>query len=132
MVQKILIIEDEISLRTALKDKFTREGFDVLEASDGVAAVEVAKQNKPDLILLDIIMPKQNGLDVLKAMKTNLALVSVPVFVLTNLSEESNKQETKKLGVEEYLIKSDYSLEEIVSMVKKRLNPINLNRRVEQ
>lgn len=120
-MSKILIIEDEIPLRQALKTKLQEEKMTVLEAKDGVEGIQMAIQNKPDLILLDIIMPKMNGIDVVKDLKNNIGLSQVPVFILTNLSEESSQKVVKDLGVEEYLIKSNIKIEDLVRKIKDRL-----------
>lgn len=120
-MSKILIIEDEVPLREALKAKLKEEGMTVLAAKDGYEGVQMATQNKPDLILLDIIMPKKNGLDVLKDLKNNLALVNIPVYVLTNLAEESSKKVSIELGAEEYLVKSNLKLADLASKIKTRL-----------
>ena len=120
-MSKILIIEDEIALRSALSIKLKKEGFEVLEAQNGQEGLDLAVTQKPDLVLLDIIMPGMNGLDVLKDMKSNAGLVNVPVIVLTNLPEESAKEKVKELGGTEYLVKSNMPLEELVAKIKTYL-----------
>ena len=122
MNKKILIIEDETNLRTVLKDKLTKEGYEVLEASNGAEGVNSAKVNQPDLILLDIIMPKENGLDVLKDIRNTTSLISTPVFVLTNLADEKSAEVAKKLGATEYLIKSNIKVEDLALKIKDTLN----------
>jgi DNA-binding response OmpR family regulator len=122
MDQTILIIEDEVPLREALNMKLTKEGYKVLQAPDGEAGLNMAKTQKVDLILLDILMPKLNGLDVLKGIKSNPALQKIPVIVLTNLPEESTKTKVNELGAQEYLVKSNVPIEEIVGKIKEHLN----------
>jgi len=121
MAKTILIVEDEIPLRMALKTKLASEGTTVLEAIDGVEALQIALANRPDLILLDIIMPRMNGIDVLKEIKNNPALAKIPVFMLTNLSEESSEKVVRGLGAEEYLIKSNIKIEDLAEKIKTRL-----------
>lgn len=116
---KILIIEDETPLREALKIKLTKEGYEAIEAQDGIQGIEMAKAEKPDLIFLDVIMPKLNGLDVLKEIKSNSALMNCTVIMLTNLPEESAKQKAKELGASEYLVKSNSPLEALMEKVKQ-------------
>ena len=122
MSKKILVIEDETDLRTVLKDKLTKEGYEVLEASNGAEGVNSAKVNQPDLILLDIIMPKENGLDVLKDIRNTTSLISTPVFVLTNLADEKSAEVAKKLGATEYIIKSNIKVEDLALKIKDTLN----------
>ena len=120
-MSKILIIEDEIALRSALSIKLKKEGFLVLEAQNGRQGLDLAVSQKPDLVLLDIIMPGMNGLDVLRDMKSNAGLVNVPVIVLTNLPEENAKEKVKELGGTEYLVKSNVPLEDLVVKIKTYL-----------
>jgi len=118
---KVLIIEDETPLREALTLKLKREKFEVLGAKSGAEGLEVAKAQKPNLILLDIMMPGMNGLDVLKEIKSNAGLMNTVVIMLTNLPEESAKEKVKELGGNEYLVKSNTPLEELVVKIKKYL-----------
>jgi len=118
MTKKILIIEDETNLREALKDKFSMEGYQVIEARDGTEGVSLAKSMSPDIILLDIIMPKENGLDALKEIRNTASLIAVPVFMLTNLSEESSQKITSDLGANAYLVKSDIKIDDLIGKVK--------------
>lgn len=121
----ILIIEDEASQRKALAEKFTREGFMVLEAKDGVQGLAVALEAQPDLILLDIVMPKMDGMTMLKKLRKKSAWgKTVPVILLTNLSADS--EEINK-GIAEnepayYLVKSDWSIGDVVAKVRERLS----------
>lgn len=126
-MSKILIIEDEIALRSALSIKLKKEGFEVLEAQNGQQGLDLAKTQKPDLVLLDIIMPGMNGLDVLKAMKANAGLLNMFVIVLTNLPEESAKEKVKELGGTEYLVKSNIPIEDLVTKIKSYLSVLSKN-----
>lgn len=122
--KKILVIEDEVSQRKALVDKFTREGFDVLEAKDGKEGLSVALKEQPHIILLDIVMPKMDGMAMLKKLRQeNEWGKSVPVILLTNLSSDDDKI---LKGVSEdlpayYLVKSDWAIDDVVKKVKERL-----------
>ena len=120
----ILIVEDEISLRNALRDKFLRKGFLVLEAKDGEEGLSVALKNKPDLILLDIIMPKMDGMMMLKKLRQeNKWGGDVPVMLLSNLGGDDEKMmvEIGKDRLVDYLVKSNWSLDEVVKKVKEKL-----------
>ncbi len=116
---KILLAEDDKFIQRAYKDGIEHKGLDVIVASDGVEALDMAKEESPDLILLDLIMPKKNGFDVLKEIKNDESLKDIPVIVLSNLGQDSDVSECKKNGASEYLIKSDYSISEIVSKINK-------------
>lgn len=118
---KVLIVEDEIALRTALIDKLKNEHFEVFDAANGQEGLAAAREKKPDLILLDIMMPGMNGLDVLKELKSNAGLIDTPVFILTNLPEESARIKTQELGAAEYLVKSNIPIEELVNKIKSYL-----------
>ncbi|MFZ2664426.1 MAG: response regulator [Patescibacteria group bacterium] len=118
----VLIVEDEQSLLKALADKFTREGFKILEAKNGKEGLVVASHHHPDLILLDIIMPVMDGMTMLFKLREKVWCRNVPVILLTNLSEATERiVEAHRRGVNDYLIKSDWTLEDIVHKVKKKL-----------
>lgn len=118
---KILIIEDECSLRKALADKFTKEGFMVIEAKDGEEGLKLALKEKPDLILLDIIMPKMDGITMLGKLREDKWGKDVRVIILTNLEDENKVMESVQKGAYDYLIKSDWKLEDVVKKAKEKL-----------
>ncbi|MCA9397707.1 response regulator [candidate division WWE3 bacterium] len=115
-IARILIAEDEIALSKALETKLSEKGFDVEIASDGEIALQKVQDAHFDLIILDILMPKMNGLKFLEEM---LELgIEVPVIVASNLSREDEITEARRLGVVEYFIKSETSLDTIIQMVE--------------
>jgi two-component system alkaline phosphatase synthesis response regulator PhoP len=121
----ILIIEDEISLRNALRDKFIQRGFHVLEAKDGEEGLSMSLEKQPDLILLDIIMPKMDGMTVLKKLRPeNEWSKNVPIILLSNLGGDDEKMmlEIGKDKMTNYLVKSNWSLNDIVEEVKEKLS----------
>jgi len=118
---KILVVEDEHSLAAALKDKLSKEGFLVIEAKNGEEGLEAVKKESPDLILLDIVMPKMDGLTMLEKCREELDR-DVPVIMLTNLSDKFRVAKSLNEGAYDYLIKSDWSLEDIVKRIKEKLN----------
>jgi len=120
--QTILIIEDEQTVLKAISIALEDAGFQVASAIDGESGERQAKENPPDLILLDIILPRKNGLDVLKALKVQEATKHVPVILLTNLSDTETVSEGVRLGARGYLVKANYSLDEVVAKVKEVLN----------
>ena len=121
MSKKILIIEDETSLLNVLSEKLKLEGFEVLEAKNGEEGLGLAINQKPDLILLDIIMPKMDGITMLRKLRENTWGKHVPVIILTNLSSGSDTLKSVEKNVFSCLIKSDWKLEDIVKKIKKAL-----------
>jgi len=120
----ILIVEDEPSMLRALREKFQREGFDVMEATDGEQALRRALESKPDIILLDIVMPKMDGLTMLKELRRDKKYGErVPVIMLTNLSADNDKvlQDVVETQPSFYLVKTNWTVQEIVKKVKERL-----------
>ena len=119
--QKILIIEDEATLQKALQEVLTAEGYNTLSALDGLRGLEMAREENPELILLDIILPKMDGFEVLEALKSEEKTKSIPVIILTNLSDVSDIQKALDLGATTYLVKADFSLEDVIKKVKETL-----------
>jgi len=115
---KILIIEDDQFLREFLFKKLNEENFEVLAAKEGKEGVELAKKEKPDLILLDLILPKKNGYEVLEDLKKNPLTSEIPVLVLSNLGQKEEIEEAFRKGAKDYLVKAYFSLEEIVSKIR--------------
>jgi DNA-binding response OmpR family regulator len=115
---RILIVEDEEILLTALSEELKQEGFQVLGAKDGVEGVEKAKSDKPDLILLDLVMPRLDGIGALKQLKETAETKDIPVVILTNLSDYDKISDALSLGAMDYLVKANYRLEELVNKIK--------------
>lgn len=115
---KILIVEDEEILLTALSEELKQEGFEVAGAKDGMEGVEKAGSEKPDLILLDLVMPRLDGIGALKQMKENPETKDIPVVILTNLSDYDKVSDALSLGAMDYLVKANYRLEELVNKIK--------------
>ncbi len=118
----ILVVEDEESLLKVLTDSLTLAGFKVLGAKDGKQGLESALKNIPKLILLDIVMPNMDGIEMLRRLKLEPSVKNIPVILLTNLGETSKMLQAKELGAEDYLIKSHFKIEDIVKMVKEKLS----------
>ena len=117
----VLLVEDDKFLRRACEKSLRQQGFNVRTAMDGEEALQVIRNSPPDLILLDILMPKLTGTDVLRALKADEAMRDIPVIVLTNSSKESDIQEINALGVAGYQVKANLSLEELGQQVRKLL-----------
>jgi len=115
---KILIIEDDRFLSSILKGRLEKEGFVVNQAFDGDEGLEALKQDRPDLVLLDLIMPKVSGFEVLEAMSTDPQLSGIPVMIASNLGQDSDIQKAKSLGAIEYYVKVRTSIDELAQMIK--------------
>jgi CheY-like chemotaxis protein len=120
-MKKILLVEDEQLLIESLVKRLTHEGFEVVVAHDGEDGLEKVTREKPDLILLDLIMPVMDGITMLKKLRVTADGKNIPVIILTNLSDENKFEEAMKAGSTDYLIKSDYTLEQLVERIKLRL-----------
>jgi len=118
--KRILVAEDEKLMAKALADQLSRAGFSVEVVYDGESALDFLSKEKFDLILLDILMPKMNGLDVLKELKSKGD--TTPIIILSNSSKEETIKEAKHLGANEYFVKSNISLSEVIAAAKKILN----------
>lgn len=121
MEKTILIIEDEEQLLQALKEKLTHEGFDTIEASDGQEGLQLALDNHPDLILLDIILPTMDGLTILSKLREDAWGKDAPVIILSNLADEETIKAGQANSVSDYLIKSNWTLGDLVQKVKQKL-----------
>jgi two-component system phosphate regulon response regulator PhoB len=119
--KRILLVEDDKFLRRACEAGLKQRGFTVTTATDGEEALRLARGERPDLILLDMLMPKLSGLEVLKALRADAATRALRVLVLSNSSREQDVQEVTRLGVEGYLVKSDLSLQELGERVARIL-----------
>ncbi len=117
----ILVVEDEKALREVLIDKFTREGMKVVAAKDGEEGLKMAKELHPDLILLDIVMPRMDGIAVLDKLREDKWGKTAKVVFLTNLDDTNRVSRAMQNDAFEYLIKSDWKLEEVVKKVKKKI-----------
>ena len=120
-MKKILLIEDEKMLVEMYSQKFEQEGFEVVSAFTAEEGLELAKKEKPDLIILDILLPRKNGVSFLKELKKEPEISQIPVVALSNYDHPETKQEALALGVKEYIIKTDYTPKEIVEKIKEYL-----------
>jgi DNA-binding response OmpR family regulator len=118
----ILIVEDDRFLARAYQSKLVNAGFRLGIAYDGEEAMAMLEQGKPDLMILDIIMPKKNGFEVLQDMQAHPEWKTIPVILLTNLGQEEDRKKGQELGAVDYIIKADFSLQEIVTLIKKHLH----------
>jgi DNA-binding response OmpR family regulator len=120
--QKILIIEDDRSLQAALVETLAQDGYETTSAFDGEEGLQKAQSENPNLILLDLILPKKDGFEVLAEIK-NGPSKNIPVLILTNLEEIDNVQRALDLGAKTFMVKSDFSLKDIIEKIKENLSP---------
>ncbi len=121
MAKKILIIEDEEILLELLEKKLTHEGFEVEVAKDGVEGLEKVKQQTPDIILLDIIMPKMGGFEVMKELQKDDKFSKIPVIIISNSGQPVELDLAQKLGARDWLIKTDFDPQEVIDKVIKQI-----------
>ena len=120
-MKKILFIEDESALQKTLGGALAQEGYKVISALEGEMGLKLAKTEKPDLILLDLILPKVHGFEVLRELKEAEETKEIPIIVLTNLEEIGDVERAVELGATTYLVKASYSLEEVINKIKKAI-----------
>lgn len=122
MSKRLLIVEDDAVLQNALSSYLTTENFEVLCAGDGETGLSMAISGKPDLVLLDIVLPKKDGYQVLREIKANAETKHIPIVLLTNLGSISDVEKALEMGATTYLVKADYKLEEVTEKIKEILN----------
>ncbi len=117
MPKKILIIEDEEILLNLLEKKLTQEGYEVFIAKDGVEGLEQVRKSDPDLILLDIIMPRMGGFEVMKELHKDEKLSHIPIIIISNSGQPVELDLAQKLGAKDWLIKTDFDPQEVIDKV---------------
>lgn len=118
---RILLVEDDKFLRKAAEVTLKRQGFDVLTAQDGEAGLDLAREAMPDLVLLDLIMPKMQGFQVLGHLKADRKTAGIPVVVMSNLGQDSDVQRAIDAGASAYVVKSNTALQSLVETVRQIL-----------
>jgi len=122
MAKKILIIEDEEIILGLLRKKLASEGYDVYTAKDGEAGLAKVREIEPDLVLLDVIMPKLGGFEVMEEIQKDKAITKTPVIIISNSGQPVEIDRAKKLGAKDWLVKTEFDLEEVVGKVAKQLD----------
>ncbi|MDD5626092.1 MAG: response regulator [Patescibacteria group bacterium] len=117
----VLIVEDDEILLRVLYLSFHKGEYTIASASDGETALKMTERLKPDIVLLDLLLPKMNGFDYLRSIKANPELKNIPVIVLSNLGDKDSVEKAKALGAEDYFVKSDTNLSVLFDKVKKKL-----------
>lgn len=119
--KKILLVEDDDALASVYQTRLQAEGFDVRRVPNGEDALAAALEYKPDLTLLDVMMPKVSGFDVLDILRNTPETAKIKVIMLTALSQESDKERAKNLGVDDYLVKSQVVIADVVDRIKQHI-----------
>jgi len=120
--KKIFLVEDDPFLSALLKSRLTKEGFDVIHVKDGEEAVNLLRDIKPDIILMDIILPRKSGFEVMEEMKADPQISNAPVMIISNLGQDSDIQRGKELGAVEYFVKAKISIDELIEKIKEFLD----------
>lgn len=121
MKKKILIVEDEEIMLDLLQRKLVNNGYEISIARNGEDGLKMIKETKPDLILLDIIMPKMSGMEVLEGMQKDKEVKSIPVIIISNSGQPVELDRAKKLGVKDWLIKTEFDPQEVVDKVVRQI-----------
>jgi len=120
---KILLVEDEKMLAEMYRLRFEREGFEMIEASTAEEGVVLAKKEKPDLILLDILLPRASGIEALKTLKEDPETKDIPIIIFSNYDTPKVREKVKEYGVK-YILKSNVTTEELIKIVKEELESL--------
>lgn len=124
----VLEVEDDIFLSQLLKNRLTKEGITVLTARDGDEAIKILKTEKPDLILLDLILPKKSGFEVLEEIRADPLLQNAPTIIVSNLGQDSDMARGKSLGAIEYFVKAQTSIDDLIGKIKSFLSTSEANK----
>jgi len=120
-MKTILLVEDEPTLQKTLSIALQQEGYEIKNALDGEIGLALAKETKPDLILLDLIMPKMDGFEVLAELQKDEGTKDIPVIILTNLESSQDIERALVLGAKTYLVKANYDLKDVIQKVKENI-----------
>ncbi|MBM3257940.1 MAG: response regulator [Candidatus Nealsonbacteria bacterium] len=121
MAQKIAIMEDEELILNLLERKLIKEGYELLVARNGEEGLKLIKEKKPDLLLLDIIMPIKGGFEVLEEMQKDDNLKDIPIIIISNSGQPVEIDKAQKLGAKDWLIKTDFDPQEVIDKIKKQI-----------
>ena len=120
-MKKVLIVEDEDIIIDLLKKKLIQEGYDVLIAHDGEEGLKFLRETKPDIVLLDIVMPKKSGYEVMEEMRKDPELSKIPIIIISNSGQPVELDKAKDLGAKDWLIKTEFDPQEVAEKVKKQI-----------
>ena len=120
-MKKILIVEDEELIGNLLQRKLKQAGYYASVAADGEAALKQIREDKPDMVLLDIVLPRLNGFEVLEELKKDEALRQIPVIIISNSGQPSEIEKAKALGVRDWLVKTEFDPREVLEKVQRQI-----------
>lgn len=120
-MKRVLIVEDEDILMSLLAKKLTREGYDVILARDGKEGLEKVKSDRPDLILLDIVMPRMGGFEVMSEIDRDPELKNIPIIVISNSGQPVELDRAQQLGARDWLVKTEFDPQEVIVKIKKQI-----------
>jgi len=121
VAKKILLVEDEDIMLNLLQRKLTQEGYDVFVARDGEEGLKIMREIMPDIVLLDIIMPKKGGIEVMEEMQKEPKLKTLPVIIISNSGQPVELDKAKELGAKDWLIKTEFDPQEVIDKVVKQI-----------
>lgn len=116
-----MVVEDDPHISKVYVIKLTQEGLEPMHATDGEEAIEMMRRDKPDLVMLDLMLPKKDGFWVMEEMSKDTNLSPIPVMVLSNLGQEQDKERAMILGAKDYMVKADNPIKDVIDKVKKQL-----------
>ena len=120
--KKVLIVEDDLQISKVYEIQLKKEGFVTVTAHNGEDAIKLLLEEKPDLITLDLMIPKKDGFEVLQDIKENFPDIKIPIIVISNLGQEGDKERAMTLGATEFLVKTDHAIQEVMSKIKGYVN----------
>lgn len=118
---KIVLVEDDQFLARVLIFRLEQEGFNVISVDNGLTAFEIIKKENPDMVLLDLLLPKKNGFEVLQELKSDQSAGRIPVVILSNLGQKTDVDKGMALGAADYLIKANFGIKDVISKIKEHL-----------
>jgi len=116
--KKVMLVEDDRFLSSLIKARLEKDGFGVIQAFDGEQAIQILTNDRPNLVILDLIMPKTNGFEVLKTISLTPGLSDTPVIIVSNLAQDSDIEKARQLGAKEYFVKVKISIDDLVDKIK--------------
>jgi DNA-binding response OmpR family regulator len=116
--KKVMLVEDDRFLSSLIKARLEKDGFGVVQAFDGEQAIQALNADRPSLVILDLIMPKTNGFEVLKTISLTPGLSDTPVIIVSNLAQDSDIEKARQLGAKEYFVKVKISIDDLVDKIK--------------
>ena len=122
-MKKVLIVEDEELIGNLLEKKLRQEGYYASVAIDGEAALKQIREEKPDIVLLDIVLPRLNGFEVLSELKEDEVLQKIPIIIISNSGQPAEIEKAKELGVRDWLVKTEFDPQEVLEKVQRQIGP---------